>query len=90
MFVTIAAEEIMVNSIEHSAGKTVHFDVIIRASGDDLLLSVTDDGSPFDPLVYHCEQPEPYVTDHIGMIRSVAASVDYKRLIGLNKTFIRL
>ncbi|MBR6040980.1 MAG: hypothetical protein IKP38_10915 [Clostridia bacterium] len=90
MFVAIAAEEIMVNSIEHSAGKTVRFDVIVRASGNDLLLSVTDDGSPFDPLVYHCEQPEPYATDHIGMIRSVAASVDYKRLIGLNKTYIRL
>ena len=90
VFTAIAVEEIMMNSIEHSAAKTVRFDVIIRAAANDLLLSVTDDGNPFDPLVYHCERQEPYVTDHIGMIRSVAASVDYKRLIGLNKTYIRL
>ena len=87
--ITIAAEEIMENSREYNEGKTIQYDVLLRQTNEGLMLSVTDNGKAFDPLIYTKQETEEdlFEIDHIRMLKSISKRVDYHRVIGLNKTY---
>ena len=89
LLITIAAEEIMENSREYNNGKPLQYDLLLRRTNEGLMLSITDNGKAFDPLIYtkQEETSDLFAVDHIRMLRSISKKVDYHRVIGLNKTY---
>ena len=57
-----------------------------------MILKVTDDGLPFDPVVYENESEEndEFLTDGIDMIKKLADKVSYMRALNLNNTIVEL
>ena len=62
--------------------------MLLRVLNEGLMLSVTDNGKAFDPTIYTRQEEDldRYAVDHIRMLLSISKSVDYHRVIGLNKT----
>ena len=78
------------NTIEHGYKKQKEnfIDINLKIGKEEIILSFRDDGMPFDPTSYHEEEEHTYSTSGIGMIKTIAKSVDYSRLLGLNSTII--
>lgn len=92
MHVGLAVEEMAVNTIEHGykKQKANFIDISLKIGSEEIILAFRDDGIPFDPTSYREEEEKTYSVSGIRMIKAVAKSVDYSRLIGLNSTIITI
>nr|WP_246447964.1 ATP-binding protein [Novosphingobium flavum] len=93
--IEVVLEELVTNVVRHSCDAEM---IVLEAEVDEdgLLLAVTDDGEPFDPL----GSPEParYVTledavpggQGIPLIKRLSNEVTYQRLGGRNRMTARV
>ncbi len=90
--VGLAVEEMAVNTIEHGykKGRKSSIDIRLRISNEDIIIAIRDDGVPFDPTSYRPEEKEKYSVSGIGLVRAIAKSMDYSRLLGMNSTIIKI
>ena len=80
------------NTVEYGYKKqSVNFiDINVRIAGDEVVVGFRDDGVPFDPTVYTPEEEQGIKLGGIALVKALAESVQYSRLIGLNSTIIRI
>ena len=88
--VVVSLEEMTENAKKYSKGKKLNFDIRLKQSGDDLMLSICDDGKPFDPTAYTNEERNQFELSNIDMLRLISKNIDYTYVIGLNKTVITI
>ena len=86
----IAIEEMVENIYRYSGEKKVHIDLRLVADTEDVVLSFCDDGPEFDPTTYQPEEKEEFVIDNIMMLKAVSKKIEYQRVIGLNKTIVKI
>lgn len=89
--VGLAVEEMTVNTIEYGykKNKKNYIDIIVRIKEDEIIIGLRDMGIPFNPTLYK-EEENMYSCSGILLVKAMARSVNYSRLIGLNSTIIRL
>lgn len=88
----VACEE-MVSNIAlygYKKQKSSYVDVNVKVSDNDILLRIRDDGMPFDPTKYECEQNEEYRTGGIALITGLADELNYMRVLNLNNTVFKI
>lgn len=86
---SVATEEmaVAIASLPENEGTNVFLDVRVTADDESLQVTLRDNGAPFDPTA----QPDAHDdVSNIGLMRAVAASVDYRFLLGMNLTTIRI
>lgn len=90
--VGLAVEEMAVNTIEHGYMRNDknYIDIIIRVKEEEVIISLRDGGIPFNPTLYKEEEEKTYSLSGILLVKALAKSVNYARLIGLNSTIISL
>lgn len=90
--VGLAVEEMAVNTIEHGykKDKKTYIDISIRINEEEVIIGLRDDGLPFDPTMYQPEEKNTYSCSGIMLVKAIAKSVDYSRLIGLNSVIIKI
>lgn len=87
----LMAEEAAVNIIEYNDGERhMEMDILCRIRLRDILLSLRDDGSPFDTMALKPQEEGSFRCDGITVINSIAKSVEYARTLGLNSTVVVL
>lgn len=88
----LAVEEMAVNTIEHGYKKNDknHIDIMIRIREDEVIIALRDNGIPFDPTLYKEEDENTYSCSGILLVKALAQSINYTRMIGLNSTIISL
>ncbi|QGY43167.1 hypothetical protein GM418_05690 [Maribellus comscasis] len=92
MHVGLAVEELAVNSFEHGyrdqTKKVVDVRVSIGAS--EVLISLKDDGIPFNPANYSAiENDSEFKSMGLQLVKNIAREVNYTRMLGLNSTIIK-
>ena len=93
----IAAEELVLNTIKHGCCSPAEgaIEVGLRLCGQELHITITDTGTPFNPL----NAPPPDLTSNlvdrpigglgIHLVRSLMNSVEYEREGGKNRLHLR-
>ena len=93
----IAVEELVINAIKHGRCSPAEgaIEVGLRLSGQELNITITDTGAPFNPL----NAPPPDLTSNlvdrpigglgIHLVRSLMNSVEYERQGGENRLRLR-
>lgn len=91
MKVGIALEEIVDNTARYAPNRkrNVNIDVRISSAGGNLLIAVRDDGAFFNPVEYEPEEKECSI-DGILLLRTLADSLSYNRVLALNQTMISI
>ncbi len=84
----VSAEEALVNIMRYNGKKEVETDVICRITGEQVVLSLRDDGLPLDPTVFSAENQELF--SNTQLIISVADSIKHSNTLGLNNTVITI
>ncbi|NLE26220.1 MAG: hypothetical protein GX625_12925 [Clostridiaceae bacterium] len=89
--VGLAVEEMAVNIIEHGYKKNIknYIDILIKIRGNEVIIALRDNGIPFDPTMYK-EDENTYSCSGILLVKALAKSIHYTRLIGLNSSIIIL
>lgn len=92
MHVGLAVEEMAVNTIEYGYKRnTKNFiDINIRITKEEIIIGFKDDGIPFDPTEFREDEKESYYCSGIMLVKSLAKSISYSRLLGLNSTIIQI
>lgn len=87
----IALEEIADNTARHLPNRRRHVNVDVRitASGDEVRIAVRDDGAPFNPVEYRPGETG-FATDGILLLKTLADSLAYHRVLALNQTLITI
>lgn len=87
----IALEEIVDNTARHlpNRHRHVNVDVRITASGDEVRIAVRDDGVSFNPVEYRPGETG-FVSDGIMLLKALADSFSYHRVLALNQTLITI
>lgn len=83
--VSLAIEEMLVNII-NTNDNVETIDVIIRENKDNILLSIKDTGTEFNPVV----EKEDMKFDNISVLNKISDNIDYSRVLGLNSTVITI
>ena len=96
----LAFEELVVNVIRHGRGDLdtgAHaIDVSVRMCDEDILLTVEDDGPPFNPLkVPDPPRPSTIEDARIGglglpLVRFAAKRIEYERTAGRNRVMMSI
>ena len=86
----IALEEITVNLTERESEKVRDLDVRIIRNGSHVVISLRDNGLPFNPMEYSPQEQEEYQTDGIMLFKAVARDIQYSRILSLNQTIIEI
>ena len=88
----IAVEEMTVNIATRSLGQPYDLDVRIRKAGEHVLISLRDNGVPFNPLEYTPEEQDrqAYKTDGIILLKVLAKDIRYNRVLSLNQTTVEI
>ena len=93
----LAVEELVINAIKHGRCSPAEgaIEVGVRLSGQELNITITDTGAPFNPL----NAPPPDLTSNlvdrpigglgIYLVRSLMNSVEYERQGGENRLRLR-
>lgn len=89
--VGLAVEEMAVNITEHGYKKNIknYIDILIKIRENEVIIALRDNGIPFDPTMYK-EDENTYSCSGILLVKALAESIHYTRLIGLNSTIIIL
>ncbi len=91
--VGLASEEVVNNIITYGYKKNnrqKYIDVNLKINEDTLILTIRDDGLPFDPTQYEFDDNEEYSTSGIKLIKSLTDSMSYMRILNLNNTVFEL
>lgn len=89
--VGLMAEEAVVRIARYNGGSApLDIDVLCRILDDDILLSLRDDGKPFDAVTAKNMETAGDAFDNITVMRRIAKQVDYVRTLGLNNTVVLL
>ena len=91
--VGLASEEVVNNIITYGYKKNnrqKYIDVNLKINEDTLVLTIRDDGLPFDPTQYEFDDNEEYSTSGIKLIKSLTDSMSYMRILNLNNTVFEL
>lgn len=87
----LMAEEAAVNIMEYNeGGPPLELDLLCRIRPGDIILSLRDDGKPFDAMALKPGEEECFRCDSIAVMNRIAKSVEYARTLGLNNTVIQL
>lgn len=86
--VGLAAEEIVNNIITYGyRHKSKNYiDVSLKRINDTLVLTIRDDGMPFDPTKYEFDNDDNYSTSGIQLISKLTDKMTYMRVLSLNNT----
>lgn len=88
-FMGILAEEAVAHIKNYNdTEKEVCIDIMCKFTFDKILLSLRDDGKPFNTTLLEPENQEKFSNIH--MISSIAEDLEYTRTLGLNNTVIIL
>ena len=90
--VGLAAEEIVNNIITYGYryNHKNYIDVTLKKINDILVLSIRDDGMPFDPTKYEFDNDENYSTSGIQLISKLTDKMSYMRVLSLNNTVFEI
>ena len=88
----LACEEMVDNIIHYGYKKQKpnDIDVNLKIEKEEVLLRIRDDGFPFDPTKYECEEKGEYITGGISLISALADEMNYMRVLNLNNTIIKI
>ena len=88
----LASEEIVSNIIAYGykKGKKNYIDVNLKINENVLILSIRDDGLPFDPTKYEFDNSEEYSTSGIKLIENLTDKMTYMRILNLNNTVFEI
>lgn len=84
----VAIEEMIVNIFKFGGKGVNNVDLPIRLIDDKLNICLTDDGIPFDPTEYKNADESLFEMHGIQVVKSIATSVEYLRVMDLNHTTI--
>ena len=96
-FANLAIEELVTNCIKYGyedAGEHI-IEIKLRISGNELALTVTDDGHPFNPLELPAPDTQLPVQDRpigglgIHLLRQMSDRMEYVRADGRNRITLR-
>ena len=86
----VALEEMTANIAGRTSGKPCDLDVRITKNDTHIILSLRDNGKPFNPVEYRPEEKEEYRTDGIFLLKALASDIKYNRVLALNQTTIEI
>ncbi len=86
----LAVEEMAVNTAVHGADKNkgTSMDIRVRMTPLQLVISLRDNGIPFNPTVYEENGEEPFAIGGIAVARRIAAKTEYTHQLGFNTTVL--
>ncbi|MEA4898236.1 MAG: MATE family efflux transporter [Eubacteriales bacterium] len=84
----VAVEEMAVNTAKHGRGKNkgTTLDIRVRLTPSQLVVSLRDDGIPFDPTVYPEKDGTSFAVSGIEVVRRMATKSEYTHQLGFNTT----
>lgn len=86
----LAVEEMAVNTAVHGAEKNrgTSMDIRVRMTPLQMIISLRDNGIPFNPTVYAEKEEEPFAVGGIAVARRMAAKTEYTHQLGFNTTVL--
>lgn len=82
----LAAEEMLLNILEHSGrGRGHYIDIIVSQVADKLLILLRDAGTPFDPV--HCEKEKQRIG--LKLVSFACEEMSYQYAFGQNMTYLK-
>ena len=90
--VGLAAEEMVYNIITYGYkhNHKNYIDISLNRVNDVIVLSIRDDGMPFDPTKYEFDNDEKYSTDGIELISKLTDKMSYMRVLSMNNTVFEI
>ena len=85
VLVSMAIEEMLTNIIDINEHVDT-IDVIVKDTGENILIAVKDDGIDFNPVV----ENDDLKFDNISVLNRIADKIEYTRVLGLNSTVITI
>lgn len=73
---------------QNGGGKAADVDILCKLRPDSVILSLRDDGRPFDAMLLEPEEEERF--SNISIMNKIADEVSYSRTLGLNSTLVVL
>ena len=89
----VAVEELVNNIVLHGYKETddKYIDVCLSKDGGRYYLRLRDDGIPFNPAAYEeKEEKDELEVTGLGLIKNLALTITYMRVINLNNTIIEI
>ncbi len=85
--IAVAVEEMAADCAQRMNGKKKDADIDIRifSDSDGTIISVRDNGEEFNPLDGDNLEPSP-----LSVVKAISKNVEYSRVIGFNRTIIKL
>jgi anti-sigma regulatory factor (Ser/Thr protein kinase) len=87
LYAGLLAEELVEHIRRYNTEKATQIDLLCKAFGDRIILSVRDNGVIFDPAKVKDDSED---FSNLKIINSVADKVEYTRAIGLNNMLVEL
>ena len=86
--IAVAVEEMAANCAERMKGKKKFADIDIRIFADknETIISVRDNGDEFDPL----NDDKEFEMSPLTVVKAISDKVEYSRVLGFNRTIIKL
>ncbi len=88
----LAAEEIVSNigRYGYKEQESKDIDICLSKAEGKYYMRTRDDGVPFDPSSYELEEHEPEMIGGLELLKKMAVSISYMRVISLNNTIIEI
>jgi anti-sigma regulatory factor (Ser/Thr protein kinase) len=85
----LTVEELGVVIAEHGGlGKRAQIDVLVRLLKERIVITVRDNGRPFNPVKYLAEHSKDF--SGISMVRKLAVKMEYTSILGFNTTIVTI
>lgn len=85
----LTVEELGVVIAEHGGlGKRAQIDVLVRLLKERIVITIRDDGRPFNPVKYLAEHGKDF--SGISMVRKLAVKMEYTSILGFNTTIVTI
>ena len=86
--IAVAVEEMAASCAERMEGKKKFADIDIRIFADkkETIISVRDNGDEFDPL----NDDKEFEMSSLTVVKAISDKVEYSRVLGFNRTIIKL
>jgi len=88
-YISLTIEEITTNMNKYSSKSNHHaslIDILVKRSGDKIILRIRDNNVNFDPT--YKNEDDIYGLEGISILEKISSSVTYLRLLNLNNTII--
>ena len=88
IYVGIAIEEMVVNTIKYNSDSIDYIDVLSEIDENEIRISFKDSGIEYDPTKDVVTEESDFENIHV--LKKIADKISYARLIGLNSTIITI